>query len=110
MSEVYIKFSPCLAKKDTIIKKLSDTAISIDGEEIGPFDLDGVSWPNVSTETAGAVNEAHRADGDLYLTVTRYYTSTVISVTKTANGTYTEINGCSGSWDDGQYHKIEVEV
>jgi hypothetical protein len=92
MSEVYIKFSPCLAKKDTIIKKLSDTIISIDGEEIGPFDLDGVSWPDVFKETSRAVLEAHRTNGDLYLTVIRYY------------------SGSCSEWDDGKYHKMEVEV
>jgi hypothetical protein len=91
MNEVYIKFSPCLAKKDTIIKRLSDTTISIDGEEIGPFDLDGVSWPNISTETVGAVSEAHRRDGDLYLVVTRFY------------------SGSCSEWDSGDYHKMEVE-
>jgi hypothetical protein len=91
MSEVYIKFSPCGSKKDTIIEKLSATAISIDGEEIGPFDLDGVSWPNVSTETNGAVIEAHRTDGNLYLTVIRYYLGSCLD------------------WDTGDYHLMEVE-
>ena len=84
---MHIKYSPCHSNKDTVITVKDDTTIVIDGEEY-IFDADGVQWPNVAKETNGAILEAHREDGELYLTVMRFY------------------SGSCSAWDTGKYHEV----
>jgi hypothetical protein len=94
-----IKYSPCkwnpyaahnfapTTQPDTEIKVLSDDILQIDGEpyEFSPLD---VQWPKISEQTSGVILEAHREDGELYVTVRRFYTQS-----------------CSG-WDSGDYHEV----
>ena len=82
-----IKYSPQKAEHDTTIRVIDQNTISIDGVEHG-FDEESVSYPDIAQETQCAIIEAHRENGELYLTVLRQY---AIS--------------CS-EWDDGQYHEV----
>ena len=89
---MHIKYSPCNANKDTVItiKSFSPPElITIDGIDYGPFDTDGVEWPNIVTETDGTIIEAHRdSSGELYLTVLRFY------------------SGSCFNWDTGDYQEV----
>ena len=90
-----LKYAPCKSNKDTVITITSAIApevIEIDGEELGPFDADGVNWPNINKETEGKIAEAHRENGELCLTVPRFY--------KTS---------CA-DWDTGAYHDTVEEA
>jgi len=69
-----IKYSPQKANHDTIIKVIDENTVSIDGVDHG-FDPDAVSFPAIGKETNYAVLEAHRENGELYLTVLRQYTT-----------------------------------
>ena len=84
---MHIKYSPCNGKKNTDITVKDATTIVIDGEEY-VFDADGVQWPSVAKETDGAILEAHRENGELYLTVMRFY------------------SGSCSEWDTGKYHEV----
>lgn len=88
---MHIKYSPCNSNKDTVITVKSLTApevLDIGGREIGPFDADGIQWPEVAKETGGAILEAHRTDGELYLTAVRFY------------------SGSCSEWDTGDYREV----
>ena len=91
---MHIKYSPCNSNKDTVItikSLIAPEVINIDGREIGPFDADGVQWPDIAKETDGAVLEAHRdSSGDLYLTIQRQYTGSCLQ------------------WDDCEYHEYKA--
>mgnify|MGYP000848958543 FL=1 len=82
-----IKYSPQKAEHDTIIMVFDEDTVSIDGVEHG-FDAESVTYPDIAQETQCAILEAHREDGELYLTVLRQYT------------------GSCSEWDDGQYHEV----
>lgn len=98
-----IKYSPCKwnpyaahnfdpgTKLDTEIKVISDDILQIDGQEYEFSPLD-VQWPDIRTQTDGVIQETHREDGELYVTVRRFYTQS-----------------CSG-WDTGAYHDIQPEM
>ena len=79
-----IKYSPIKSNRDTEIKVI-ENGIVIDGEEyIFPDEI--VEVPDAAAQTEGAILEAHRTDGELYLTILRRYT------------------GGRPSWDTGEYH------
>ena len=98
-----IRYSPCkwnpyaasnfapTTKPDTEIKVLSDDILQIDGQEYEFSPLD-VQWPEISTQTGGVIQEAHREDGELYVTMRRFYTQS-----------------CSG-WDTAQFHDVQPEM
>ena len=69
-----IKYSPQKADHDTIIKVIDENTVSVDGVE-HEFDPESVSFPYVAQETQYAVLEAHRENGELFLTVLRQYTT-----------------------------------
>jgi len=79
-------FSPA-TESDTEIKVLSDDILQIDGQEY-EFSPDDVQWPKISEQTGGVILEAHREDGELYVTVRRFYTQE-----------------CA-SWDTAQYTEV----
>ena len=81
-----IKYSPQKAEHDTIIKVIDENTVSIDSVEHG-FDVESVAYPDIAQETQWAIIEAHRENGELYLTVLRQYKLS-----------------CS-EWDDGQYYE-----
>lgn len=90
MSIVNIKYSPCKSEtKNTAIVIRSATDIEVDGV-IYTFDFDGIKWPDVAVETDYAIIEAHRAAGELFLTVRRFYT------------------GSCSDWDSGAFHDEEI--
>lgn len=86
-----LKYSPINSNRDTSIKVLDQDTIEIDGE-VFEFDPGSIQWPDIRQQTNGAITEAHREDGELYLTVRRRYT-----------------RSCSG-WDTGDYHDVQPEV
>ena len=67
-----IKYSPQKADHDTVIKYIDENTISIDGIEDG-FDNESLNYPGIATETDCRILEAHRENGELYLTVLRQY-------------------------------------
>jgi hypothetical protein len=87
MEIMKIKYSPCKSGTDTIIKVLNADTLQIDGEhyEFSPLD---VQWPDISEQTDGVIQEAHREDGELFVTVRRFYTQE-----------------CA-SWDTADYHEV----
>lgn len=74
-------------KPDTEIKVTAENTITIDGEDF-TFDPESVIWPDIAEQTDGKILEAHRTDGELFVTVRRFYTQS-----------------CS-SWDSGSYHEV----
>jgi hypothetical protein len=98
-----IKYSPCkwtpyaahhfspTTKPDTIIKVLGPDTIQIDGElyEFSPLD---VQWPKINEQTNGVIQEARRENGELFVTIRRFYTQS-----------------CSG-WDTAQFHDVQPEM
>lgn len=83
-----IKYSPCSTNRDTIIKAVDDNTIRIDGTDY-EFDTESVTWPEISEQTDGAILEAHREAGDLYVTVLRFY------------------SGSCTDWDTGAHHAVD---
>jgi len=83
-----IKYSPMRSSRETIIKRLSENAIEIDGE-LHEFDERSVIWPNIREDSKGAITEAHRVAGELYLTVLCRYTGS-----------------SRPAWDTGDYQEI----
>jgi len=69
-----IKYSPQKADHDTIIKVIDENTVDIDGVEHG-FDAESIAYPDIAQETQCAILEAHRENGELYLTILRQYTS-----------------------------------
>ena len=98
-----IKYSPCKwnpnsahnfpagTKPDTQIKVLNDDSIEIDGKSF-EFDPASVEWPDIHTQTNSLISEAHREDGELFLTIRRFYTYS-----------------CSG-WDTGTFWDMSLEA
>lgn len=67
-----VKYQPIKSTYDTAFSFGKDS-ITIDGIEY-TFDADSVAWPDINTQTDGAILEAHRENGELYITVLRRYT------------------------------------
>lgn len=72
---------------DTVVEFADENSIRIDGE-LYEFDESSVVWPDIRAQTNGIISEAHRDDGELYLTVMRFYTGSCLA------------------WDTGDYHEI----
>lgn len=83
-----IKYSPCHTNKDTEIEAASENTLRIDDTDY-EFDLESVTWPEISTQTEGVILEAHREANELFVTVRRFYSGS-----------------CSG-WDTGDYHAVD---
>jgi len=83
-----IKYSPCASSHNTKIIITSDATLDIDGV---PYELSlgDSEWPDIWEQTGGVIIEAHKEQGELFLTVLRRY-----------------VESCP--WDDGQYHKEPV--
>lgn len=75
------------AMPDTVIEPVDDNSLKIDGE-LYEFDEQSVEFPEIRQQTNERILEAHREDGELYLTVMRFYTRT-----------------CH-PWDTGGYHEV----
>ncbi len=67
-----VRYQPIKSTYDTAFIFGKDS-ITIDGMEY-TFDADSVSWPDINTQTDGAILEAHRKNGELYITALRRYT------------------------------------
>ena len=67
-----IKYIPSNGTMNTSIKYIDENAISIDGEEYR-FDSESIAWPHIVIDTNDKILEAHRENGELYLTVLRQY-------------------------------------
>ena len=83
-----IKYSPVHTNKDTIIEATGANTLRIDGVDY-EFDNESVTWPDISEQTEGVILEAHREDGELCVTVRRFYSGS-----------------CSG-WDTGAFHATD---
>ncbi len=76
-----IKYSPVKwneyakieSNPDTEIEIINENTISVDGE-LFEFDESAVIFPDVHAKTNGIIQEAHREDGALFVTVRRFYT------------------------------------
>jgi ribulose kinase len=85
-----IKYSPvCTDNQTTIIEYIDENSILVDGKTY-EFDSDTIIWDDVSAQTEGTILDAKRVDGELWLTVRRYYTGII-----------------SPDWDTGDYHDIK---
>lgn len=94
-----IKYSPCLwndnaksnspdwTKPDTEIKVVDKDSLFIDGQ-LCEFPLEIVQFDKVAEESGGLILEAKRVDGELYLTIRRFYT------------------GSCSEWDSGAFHEV----
>lgn len=85
---MFIKYSPCHTNKDTIIEAVNENTLRIDGE-LYEFDPESVTWPEIFTQTEGVIIEAHRKDGELFVTIRRFYSVSCVE------------------WDSGEYHAID---
>jgi hypothetical protein len=85
-----IKYSPVHTdNQNTVIEYVDENTIKIDGE-VYEFDPESVVWEDITTQTEYLILEAKRIDGELWLTVRRYYT---------------DIR--HPDWDTGDYHDIK---
>jgi hypothetical protein len=88
-----IKYSPVRwnehsqirAKENTEIFKKDENTILIDGEEFS-FDIDSVQFSDIADNTNERILDAYRKDGELYLTIRRFYTESCVE------------------WDTGEYN------
>ena len=67
-----VKYQPIKSTYDTVIS-VSKNTITIDGQDY-TFDSESVAWPDINTQTDGAILEAYRENGELFITVLRRYT------------------------------------
>jgi len=86
---IKIKFLPIKSNRNTEIAIISDTAITLDSDDV-LFPTDGVIWPDILDQSEGKIFDAHRELGILYLTIQRHYT------------------GSCSQWDDGEYHEYKA--
>ena len=85
-----IKYSPVHTdNQNTVIEYVDENTIKIDGE-VYEFDSESVVWEDIAEQTAYRILEAKRIDGELWLTIRRYYT---------------DIH--RPDWDTGDYHDIK---
>lgn len=82
-----IKYSPCMSNRNTSYKIITESLIEIDGERY-EFPNDSVQFPDIAIQTSGAIIEARRENGKLYLTVLRRY---IGSVPPECDGEYQEV-------------------
>jgi hypothetical protein len=84
---MHLRYSPCQRDGyETKIVVVDENTVNIDGE-VYEFDPTHIEWPTIASDTGGAIIEAHRENGELYVTVRRFYSSS-----------------CS-EWDTGTYHE-----
>ena len=83
-----IKYSPCNSNRETAIEIRDANTVLVDGEEYS-FPEECVAFPDVAKQTNYVILEAHRESGELFLTITRYYTK-------------------SCPWDTGDYQEVSV--
>lgn len=81
-----IKYSPIKSNRTTEIEVI-ENGVMIDGEA-HEFPEEIVEFPDIAEKSGGAILEAKRVDGELYLTALRRYT------------------GGRPAWDTGEYHEI----
>jgi hypothetical protein len=85
-----VKYRPLPTNtQETAIKYIDENTILVD-EKTYKFDLDAVIWDDVSAQTNGDILDARRVDGELWLTIRRYYTDLIWP-----------------DWDTGDYHDIK---
>ncbi len=85
-----LKYSPVHTdNQNTVIEYVDENTIKIDGE-VYEFDKESVVWDDIDVQTGYLILEAKRIDGELWLTVRRYYT---------------DIR--RPDWDTGDYHDIK---
>ena len=85
-----IKYSPVHTdNQNTVIEYVDENTIKIDGE-VYEFDKESVVWEDITTQTDYLILDAKRVDGELWLTIRRYYT---------------DIR--RPDWDTGDYHDIK---
>jgi len=85
-----IKYSPVHTdNQETVIEYIDENTIKIDGKPY-EFDLYTVIWDDVSAQTDYLILEAKRVNGELWLTIRRYYTDIQ-----------------RPEWDTGDYHDIK---
>jgi hypothetical protein len=85
-----LKYSPVYNNnQNTIIEYTDENTVLVDGKTY-EFGLDTVIWDDVSAQTDGVILEVKRVDGELWLTVRRYYTDLI-----------------RPDWDTGDYHDIK---
>jgi len=77
---------PDTTKPDTEAAVSGANMLVIDGVEY-EFDADSVEFPDIHEQTGGAIIEAHRESGELFVTIRRFYTG-------------------SPCMDDCQYHEV----
>lgn len=71
-----IKYIQCMSNRNTTYKNISESSVWIDGEQ---YDFPGslILFPGISTQTGGAIIDARRDGGELYITVLRRYAGDV---------------------------------
>jgi hypothetical protein len=86
----YNEFSlACIgSSENTTIEPINENTVNVDDTPY-EFDVNDVAWPTVSQDTNGIIIEAHRENGELFLTVRRFYSSSIV-----------------GDWDTGDYHEV----
>jgi hypothetical protein len=85
-----IKYSPVHTdNKTTVIEYVDENTIKIDGE-VYEFDKESIVWDDITEQTDYLILDAKRVDGELWLTIRRYYT---------------DIR--RPDWDTGDYHDIK---
>jgi hypothetical protein len=84
-----VKYSPCKSNIDSVIVVIDTNSITVDGV-LHEFD-DSDIFPDICVETEGAILEAHRESGILYITIRRFYT------------------GDCHEWDTGEYQEITAK-
>jgi hypothetical protein len=90
MGIMKIKYSPVHTdRQNTIIKYIDGNTIMIDGKTY-EFDLESVAWEDIAEQTDYLILDAKRLNGELWITIRRYYT---------------DIR--RPDWDTGDYHDIK---
>ena len=84
-----IKYSPIKSNRTTEIEVI-ENGVMIDGEA-HEFPEEIVEFPDVAEKSGGAIIEAKRMDGELYLTILRRYT------------------GGRPVWDTAGYHDVTTQ-
>lgn len=79
---------PPWTQPDTQVRVLSETMLELDGR-CYEFDTNSINFEGLIESTNGEILEAFRQDGELYVTIRRFYTQ-----------------GCS-EWDTGEYHDVK---
>ncbi len=78
-------------KSNTEITVIDENSLSVDGE-LFEFSITDVEWPDMYKQSDGIFFEAHRENGELYLTVRRF-----------TEGTFINNFMQKEEWDTGEY-------